>query len=93
MFLVQSSFLEFKEWQSFLPVPRTDRDDPGIALLNLRMRHVGAEVRTIGLHDIYLIAQVLGGSRAFIVSAFGELCWGQAEENEGVITALLGAKR
>lgn len=75
------------------PVPRTNCDNTSVAFLNLRMGHVGAEVRTVGFHDIYLVVQVLKGSRAIIVSALRELCRGQAEEDEGVIAALLRTKR
>lgn len=74
-------------------MPRTDRDNASVAFLNLRMGHVGAEVWAVGFHDIYLIAQVLRGSCTFFVSAFGELCRGQAEEDEGMIAALLRAER
>ena len=42
------------------PVPWADRDDPSIALLDLRVRHVRSHVRTVGFHNVDLVVQALG---------------------------------
>ena len=64
------------------PMPRTHRDDARITLLNLGMGHIRAKVRTIRLHYIYLVSQVLRGYCVDIGAAVRKLARGEAEEDE-----------
>ena len=74
------------------PMPRTHRNDARITLLNLSMGHIRAKVRTIRLHHIDLVSQVLRGYRVNIGAALRKLARGEPEEDERVVVALLRAQ-
>lgn len=64
-----------------IPVPWTYGNDPSIALLNLRMRHVRSHVRAVGLHDVNLVAQSLWLVGRFILAVFGKVTRREPKQN------------
>ena len=69
-------------------MPGTYRDDPSVALLDLRMRHVGTQVWATRLHHIDLVVEGVR-RRAEVDPVLRELTGREAEEDERMIVALL----
>ena len=62
----------------YTPVPWTHCDESRVALLNLCVGHIRAEMRAVSFHYVDLVAQAL---RIFVLDTLGCISGGQAKKD------------